>query len=472
MAVARPDPGGAPAWYSARVSGSSSHTRVIKRDGRATAIEFTRCALVVASGPDAGKRASLESSTVRIGTSAGSTLVLTDPAVSRTHCEIQVGEQGFLLRDLGSTNGVFVGSLQVKEAWLAPSGSFTVGSSEIRLEPGDERIEIRLSESEQFGNVLGRSAKMREIFFLLERMASKDVTLLLTGETGTGKEVMARAIHDESPRRGAPFLTVDCGSIPENLIESELYGHVRGAFTGATSDRAGIFEEARGGTVFLDEIGELPLSQQVRLLRVLESREVRRLGETTSRPVDVRIVAATNRSLPDEVEAGTFRKDLFFRLSVVEVHIPPLRERPEDIPLLAARFIEKSAARGKTAPPRLASNAVAALVGYPWPGNVRELRNVLDKALALVESDEIDATAVAVGSIRIRPGTGGASGPVVIDGSIPYDEAHERFEREYLLDLLRKNEMNISKAARAAGIHRQTIHRLLRKHGLDLDEYR
>ncbi len=453
-----------------------SSTRVIRREGRPATIEFTRCALTVAEGPDAGKEAPLETSLFRIGTSPGSALVLTDPTVSRTHCEIEIGEGGFLLRDLGSTNGVFVAGLQVREIFLEPGATFLVGATKIELkrtgDRDDDRSEIRLSDREKFGSAVGRSIKMREVFFLLERVSQKDVTILLTGETGTGKEVIARSIHEEGPRRGAPFVTVDCGSLPENLIESELFGHSKGAFTGATGERAGAFEEANRGTVFLDEIGELPLAQQAKLLRVLENREVKRLGENNARTVDVRIIAATNRSLAEEVEEGRFRKDLFFRLSVAEVRIPALRERPDDIPLLAEHFLQALAARSKSAKPRVTVDALNALRGYPWPGNVRELRNVLEKALALAEKDEIDASAIAVGSIRNRPDLSKAQGAFVIDPASSFDVAHDHFEREYLMALLKHNEMNISKAARVAGIHRQTIHRMLRKHGIDLDEFR
>jgi DNA-binding NtrC family response regulator len=356
----------------------------------------------------------------------------------------------------------------IREVYLVPGSSFSIGSCRIELKASGERGEIRLSDQEKFGRVIGRSVKMREIFYLLERMSLRDVTILLTGETGTGKEVFAQSIHDASARKDGPFLTVDCGSLPENLIESELFGHVKGAFTGATSDRAGVFEEASKGTVFLDEIGELPVAQQTKLLRVLESREIRRLGENASRPVDVRIIAATNRSLPDEVEAQRFRKDLYFRLSVCEIRIPALRERPDDVPLLAENFAAVLAPPGRAKPPTLSADALGALAAHPWPGNVRELRNVIEKAIALQDADEIDAASIALGTIRdSRPGAGG-----VIDASVPYEVAHDRFEREYLLDLLRRNDMNVTQAARSAGLHRQSIHRLLRKHGIKPSEYR
>ena len=458
--------------YSVGVSdpapSSSSSTRVLRRDGRPQAIEFVRCLLRVVTGPDAGKEAPLESSRVQVGTSPRCNLVLTDPTVSRLHCEVDVGERGMLLRDLDSTNGVYVGGVQVREAWLQPGYSFTLGATTIELRPSDERVQIRLSEKDSFGSALGKSVRMRETFYLLERMSGRDVTVLLTGETGTGKEVIARSIHDESERKGGAFVTVDCGSLPENLVESELFGHAKGSFTGATGDRAGAFEEAHKGTVFLDEVGELPLAQQAKLLRVLEAREIKRVGENAPRAVDVRVIAATNRSLAEEVESGTFRKDLYYRLSVLEIAIPPLRERPEDVPLLAEHFLASFAERSGKPARKLSPGAAGALAAYPWPGNVRELRNALERVVAMAGGDEIGADDVG-GALLGAHAT--AFRPAV-DPTLSYAEAHDRFEREYLMRLLEACAMNVSKASRVAGIHRQTIHRLLRKHGIRLEEFR
>jgi transcriptional regulator with PAS, ATPase and Fis domain len=444
-------------------------TRIFRRDGRPTSIEFPKCAITVKSGPDAGKEIRVEAPLIRIGTAPDCQLVLTDGTVSRVHCEIELVEEGYLLHDQSSTNGTFVGGLRVKEVYLTPGSTFTLGSTTIEFRPLAERVEVMLSERDRFGKVLGRSVKMREIFHFVEKVASKDVTILLAGETGTGKEVLAESIHEESLRRGAPFVTIDCGSIPEQLVESELFGHVKGAFTGASSDRLGAFEEADRGTIFLDEIGELPIEQQAKLLRVLEKKEIKRVGENESRKVDVRIIAATNRNLAEEVEAGRFRKDLYYRLSVVEIRIPPLRERPEDVGLLAEHILTSLAERGGRAKPKLGEDALALLVRHGWPGNVRELRNVLEKSFALAERDEISGPAVVVGSVGndpSRPYSGGSP----IDGTISYSDARERFEKEYLLELLRRNDLNVSKAARVAGIHRQSLHRLLKKHGIKASE--
>ena len=441
-------------------------TRVLRRDGRPTSIEFPKCSLTVKSGPDTGKEARVETSTIRIGTAPACQLVLSDSTVSREHCEIRLDEDGYLLRDLGSTNGTLVAGNRIKEIWLAPGSLFSVGSTVLEFRPLDERVEVLLSERDRFGKVLGKSVKMREIFHFLEKVSSKDVTILLTGETGTGKEVLAESIHEESLRRGAPFITVDCGSIPDNLVESELFGHIKGSFTGASADRVGAFEEADRGTIFLDEIGELPQDQQAKLLRVLEKKEIKRVGENETRRADVRIIAATNRSLPDEVEAGRFRKDLYYRLSVVEIHVPPLRDRVDDIHLLADHILAILAERNSRPRPRLSDDALALLQRHPWPGNVRELRNVLEKTFALADANDIDAAAVVTGSVGDMTSASSARGGMGIDPALPYNEAREVFERTYLLALLEKNDMNVSKAARVAGIHRQSLHRLLKKHGI------
>ncbi len=441
-------------------------TRVYRRDGRPTSIEFAKCAVTVKSGPDAGKQTVLESSTIRIGTGADCQMVLGDTTISRVHCEIELTEEGALLRDLGSTNGTQALGHRVKEVFLLPGDVFQIGATLLEFRPLEERVEILLSEKDHFGTVLGKSVKMREIFHILEKIAPKDVTVLLTGETGTGKEILADSIHEESLRRGAPFITVDCGSIPENLVESELFGHAKGAFTGATGERIGAFEEADRGTIFLDEIGELPLDQQAKLLRVLEKKEIKRVGENEPRRTDVRIIAATNRNLAEEVEKGAFRKDLYYRITVVEIRIPPLRDRQDDIPLLSEHILESLAKRSGRPRTRLSPEAMTLLQRHAWPGNVRELRNVLEKCFALVEKDEISGAAVVTGSLGIDPAHTPLNAAITADASIPYADARERFERDYLLDLLRRNDLNVSKAARSAGIHRQSLHRLLKKHGI------
>jgi len=324
---------------------------------------------------------------------------------------------------------------------------------------------VPLAPNNYFGKMLGRSLKMRALFHLADRVASRDTTVLITGDTGTGKGLLAEEIHNHSPRAKHPFITVDCSTIPANLMEAELFGHVKGAFTGAVSSRSGAFEEAHQGTIFFDEIGELPAPLQPKLLRVLEKRAVKRVGQTETFQVDVRIVAATNRDIKAEVDSGNFREDLYFRLSVFELRIPPLRERKEDIPFLSTEFLRELAASetGRT----LGPDANRFLSSHDWPGNVRELRNIIERAVNLVDDKVIDAAALMSTSLGLpindSPGNGGQ---YTNRGTLSFQQAKEEAEQEYLNELLRQHDFNVSAAARTAKIHRQSLHRLLRKHGI------
>jgi DNA-binding NtrC family response regulator len=313
-----------------------------------------------------------------------------------------------------------------------------------------------------FAGMVGRSPRMREVFGLLKKVAPMDVSVIVTGETGTGKELVARALHDESPRRKGPFVVLDCGSIPENLIESELFGHEKGAFTGAIGGRVGAFERADGGTIFLDEIGELRLDMQPRLLRVLENREVRRVGGSQVASVDVRIVAATNRDLAKEVEEGAFREDLYFRLGVIHVQLPPLRARPEDVPWLIEHALSRPDVVSRHGQKRVTPAAMALLQSYSWPGNVRELVNVVSHLLTFADGPEVDVAHLP-GRLRDEGGKHPAQ--------VAFHEAKERvlakFEREYLVALLERCRGNLSEAARESGLHRKSIERLAKKHRLD-----
>jgi DNA-binding NtrC family response regulator len=310
--------------------------------------------------------------------------------------------------------------------------------------------------------MVGRSPSMQSVFDVLTKAATSDATILLEGETGTGKEVSAEAIHRGSPRRDKPFLVVDCGAMPPNLLESELFGHERGAFTGAVSSRQGVFEAANGGTVFLDEIGELSIDLQPKLLRVLERREVRRVGTNNHVPVSVRLIAATNRSLREQVATHKFRSDLYYRLAVVEVKLPPLRERPGDLPPLVEHIVNNL---GGVDEPTLATVRSPAFLGalaqHTWPGNIRELRNYLERCVALRDFAPPRSAAAAVPAA-------GPEGAVNIGQ--PLREAREAwvsaFERRYLEELLRQHENRVSAAARAAGVDRIYFYRLLWKHGL------
>jgi DNA-binding NtrC family response regulator len=321
--------------------------------------------------------------------------------------------------------------------------------------------------------MVGRSASMREIFGLIERIAPTDATVLIEGETGTGKDMIARALHTLSKRANAPFIVVDCGAVAGTLIESELFGHEKGSFTGAVAARQGAFELASGGTVFLDELGELSLDLQPKLLRVLEQRELRRVGGSKTLKVDLRVVAATRKDLRSEVEKGKFREDLYFRLNVVPITAPPLRERREDIPLLIQHFLTKLAPPGTPAP-NLGDTTRAALMAHDWPGNVRELRNVIERAIAL-GTDPSALVAPLGDSLRSAPmaaPSGGESSE--FEPGLSFRDTKEKwnevFERRYLTWLLRRAEGNISKAARDADMDRKYLHKLIRKYGIDAKE--
>ncbi len=316
---------------------------------------------------------------------------------------------------------------------------------------------------EQSG-LIGTSAPLVAVRRLVERVGPMPVTVLLTGESGTGKEVVARELHRLSGR--ARFVAVNCGAIPENLLETELFGVAKGAYSGATADRKGLFEEASGGTLFLDEIGDLPLPLQVKLNRVLEEGEVRRVGETRSRPVDVRLLAATHRDLDAMVAEGTFRADLTYRLRVLRIALPPLRDRVEDIPILAARFLQVAAARYRGRSLRLDPDALAALERAPWAGNVRELKHAMEHAAVLAADDVVS---VADLPDELRATAPGASPGTYRDA---VERGRDRAGRDYLLALLRRTAGNVTKAAEEAGVERETLHRLLRRHGVEAGRFR
>ena len=334
--------------------------------------------VLVVNGPARGERVTVKGGCARIGSGAGNDVRIEDPTVSRQHCEIRVKADAVVLRDLGSTNGTYLGQARVREAEIPAGTVVRVGGSAFQILAGDGPTFIELSNRTSFGELVGASTEMRRLYALLERVAPTDTTVLVTGETGTGKDVVARSLHAASRRASGPFVPIDCGAIPESLIESELFGHVRGAFSGAVADRRGVIEEANGGTLFLDEIGEMPVALQPKLLRAIETRTVRPVGGGGTRPVDVRIVAATNRSLATCVNDGTFREDLYYRLAVVEAQVPALRERPEDVPVLATHFYRKLTGENGAPPPiffgasaRGAGPGTCASSAISWSGACR-----------------------------------------------------------------------------------------------------
>jgi len=391
---------------------------------------------------------------VRIGSAPNNDVTVFDGSVSRYHCELRHTDDGFLIRDLGSTNGTVVGGLRVKEALIQDEILIHLGRSNIRFVPGKEETRVDPSMDVRFGSLWGRSQGMREIFGILQKVAATDLTLTVQGETGTGKDLVARALHDASPRSDGPFVVFDAGAVASNLIESELFGHEKGAFTGATEQRQGAFERADGGTLFIDEIGELALELQPKLLRALEQREVQRVGGSKRIPVDVRVVCATNRSLVDEVKKGRFRDDLFFRISVVVLVLPPLRDRREDIQLLADAFL-----RSGTPPMSAAPDAVSVLQNYDWPGNVRELRNVIDTARAMCNAEVLHAKDLIFAHERDisvqKEGAMSLAGKTL-----------ETIERAAIAQTLAHFGGNRSAAARALGIAPSTLYLKLKKYGI------
>lgn len=427
-----------------------------------------RTKLLIISGPLQGREFVVNRDTFTIGSGSHNDLAIEDSTVSKRHCEIVVEQTGYLIRDLDSTNGTLVQGVRVSSAHLAPGSEIQLGKTRIVFCPLQEANDIPLSPNEAFGAMMGRSVPMRRIFHLAETYSPADVTVMITGETGTGKEILAEEIHNHSPRRDKPFIVIDCAAISKELIESELFGHVKGAFTGANADRQGAFELADGGTVFLDEIGDLSPDLQPKLLRVLEKREIKRVGSNKVSKINVRIVSATNRNLANEVNEGRFREDLYYRLSVVHLELPPLRRRREDIPLLVKRFLTDL--HGEDALSQLSDvdRTMDVLKRHEWPGNVRELRNLIELAF-YSERRPVDLSAfLSLG--HLRAGRKNTEPEVNFVTDRPFKDAKndliEEFEKSYLNDLLARNKQNISRSAREAGIERAYLQRLVRKYGM------
>jgi transcriptional regulator with PAS, ATPase and Fis domain len=418
-----------------------------------------------------------------LGQSAACDLVVADPKVSRKHCAIRLTDQGLLVQDLGSRNGTLVRDIRVVEAFVEPSVPVTIGDSKVVVQPAGGVAVLPLSEATSFGPAVGQSLAMRALFAKLERAAPTDETVLLLGESGTGKEVLARAIHENSRRKGGPFMVVDCGALASSILESELFGAVAGAATGVGA-RAGMIEMANRGTLFIDEIGELPLELQQKLLRVLEDRKIRRLGSDRWQPIDVRVIAATHRNLKAKAAEGTFRQDLYYRLAVLEMAVPSLRERKEDIPMFVEWFLAKRSPPSKISD--LPPETIPMLMGYDWPGNVRELRNVVARLVLFPELlHEIMGGAAGgqsgggasggAAAVAKEPAAGEGAGSVDDERlgrllELTYPEAREavlsELERKYAAAKLRQFDGNISRTAEAMGVSRPLLHRLLDRHGM------
>lgn len=422
-------------------------------DGSSVLIKTFR--LEVVSGADAGLVYVSARERIVVGTRSTADLVVTDSAVSRYHCAFTLRGNRVELEDLESRNGTRVEGVTIARVWLDHEVNIQIGTTRLRFRLDEALAEVELSTRTQFGELVGISPSIRAVFAVCEHAAASDATVLLQGETGTGKDVTALSIHLEGSRKDRPFVVLDCGSLSPGLVESHLFGHERGAFTGAHAARVGLFEEASGGTLFLDEIGELPLELQPKLLRALESRVVRRIGGTTDVSCDVRVIAATNRDLQREVNTGRFRADLYFRLAVIEIRLPPLRQRSQDLVILVAHLLRSMDAEMAIAQRLSSPSSIAQLARHRWPGNIRELRNYLERALATEEAETLSSS---------------SSAPPMIVASEPLRVMREKwlryFEHEYLTALLEASNGNVSKAARAAGVARVHFYRLLARAGL------
>ncbi|HHH27822.1 MAG TPA: sigma 54-dependent Fis family transcriptional regulator [Polyangiaceae bacterium] len=410
----------------------------------------------VIEGPDAGLSAQGGAETLTLGTAETNDLCLTDPTVSRYHVELRRGGDGITVIDHGSTNGTLYQAARLERATVRPGSVLTLGHSSVRVSDGVP-VTLELHDGEQLEGLRGRTAVMRRLMARIGKAAKARNAVLLIGESGTGKELIARAIHERSDRAGGPFVTVDCGALSPALVASELFGHNKGAFTGAERQHAGAFEQADGGTLFLDEVGELGADLQPALLGALERGRFRRVGGRDEVQVDVRVISATHRDLRAEVNRGTFRLDLYYRIAVIVLTAPPLRERVEDVPLLVQHFLREAGHDGAVAEV-FPQDAMTALCRHRWPGNVRELRNVVEATLAMGETpslfDAPDRTDLTPDSLL----------------SLPYKDARrallDDFERRYVSRLLERSADNVSAAAREAQMDRTYLIKLIARHRL------
>lgn len=412
-------------------------------------VEIAKFQLRILTGPDASRTIESTGSELTIGTGFDQQLRLTDQYVSRCHCVIRSTDEGLICEDLDSTNGTLVGDHRITGSVIRPGDMITVGETVLEVDLVGASISERLSLAESYGGVIGRSVAMRRLFALLEQVARSDATVLLEGETGTGKSALAEAIHLNSQRAGGPFVAVDCGALSHYLLESELFGHERGAFTGAVESRVGLFETASSGTILLDNIGELPFDMQPKLLRALERRRIRRVGSSREVPINVRLIGTTHRDLRRAVNQKTFRSDLWYRINTFRVLVPSLRQRRDDIPALVTAFYRELLDDPAASPP---SDLVRTMMAGMWKGNVRELRSAVERSL-IGPSGVLD------------------NGPVALANEDTSFRAAKslavaEWERRYIAELLPAFDGNVSRAARAAKMNRSHLSELVRRHGL------
>jgi transcriptional regulator with GAF, ATPase, and Fis domain len=428
-----------------------------------TVVRYAKVRVSVTRGPDTGQSVETAGTPIRIGTASDNDLVLTDDTVSRRHAELQPTPLGMRVRDVESTNGILMGGVRIKDAFVPGDFQIAVGETWLAVTWLAETVDREQTMSDRFGDVLGRSPRMRELFADLERIAPSDVTLLLEGETGTGKDLIAESLHAASQRRSGPFVVFDCGAVAPTMVESELFGHERGAFTGAHSTHVGVFEQADGGTLFIDEIGELSLELQPKLLRALEKREIRRVGGRQTIGVDARIVLATNRNLRVEVRDQRFRQDLYFRIAGAHVLVPPLRDRMEDLELLVEHFL--SLENPPRSPADVSLQVWEMFRAHRWPGNVRELRNAVQRLAVTPDRPLHDVHAYASPTPASSQGAWQRDGQAV-PLRVARREAGDDFERAYLEFVLQRSGGNVTRAAAIAEVSRQMMQKLMRKHGM------
>ncbi|HVR03588.1 MAG TPA: sigma 54-interacting transcriptional regulator [Polyangia bacterium] len=435
---------------------------------QSTGLSITSLRVEVVEGPEAGATQAADADTLTIGSAPGNDLVLSDPTVSRYHLELRRVAHGIALTDLDSTNGTFVDGIRVRQG-VVPAGRILVlGATKVRIANADDVV-VSVHPGDHLGGLRGQTPVMQRLMARIERASQSDKPVLVVGESGTGKELCARALHDLGPLARGPFETVDCGALAPSLVASELFGHERGAFTSADRQHVGAFERAHGGTLFLDEIGELPPDLQTTLLGVLERRRFRRVGGRVDIPCSVRVVAATNRDLRAEVNRGTFRLDLYYRLAVVVLSLPPLRERADDVPLLIEHFLRECGHVGP-AETLFSPEALESMRRHTWPGNVRELRNVIESTVAMGEPPDFGETRPATAELPQAPGEPGGSELLdsVLDLTykVARDRLLRRFEAKYLERLLARTKGNVSQAAREAQMDRSHLTELIARHNL------
>jgi len=447
----------------------------VRTGGQQPLLVNHRLKVTAIEGPDRGRSWEVHAPRIAIGTGGSNDVVLTDTMVSRHHCQVMVREEKYILVDLESTNGTYLDDTPIIETFLGSGTRIQVGQSELLFESRKKWVRLQRTTDRRLGSIESDSKAMRTLLGVLKRVAPTELSCAIIGETGAGKEVAARAIHSASKRSRRPFVVVDCASLTETLFASDLFGHVQGAFTGADHARMGAFELANGGTLFLDEVGELPLSGQPMLLRALERREVKRIGADAHTDVDVRVLSATHRDLEGMVGSGSFRDDLYYRLTEVMVTVPPLRERLEDLPLLAQHIIDDEAKHGCPVT-KMSKDALEELLGRRWAGNVRELRNVLRRALVLCSSDTLELEDLMMAEPVRRPPRreSKAKGEEPVDEAtlkLPLRLARRRWvaslEKQYLIHLMETHDGDLRRVAEDASLHPKSVRRLLQQHDID-----